>query len=141
MEIDDIYGYSELSEPMAGRDLHAMLDDALDGSPSGILVAIRGLLLELHTLESRAIREAIGDGWSYGALARQIGVTRQALARRLQREEQDRRPKARIVEERARESAMRWTEERARSDRFIDDYLATLAATRMAAGASGGARS
>ena len=42
MEIDDIYGYSELSEPMAGRDLHAMLDDARAVFADFFGVKIRG---------------------------------------------------------------------------------------------------
>ena len=65
------------------RRLHLIIDDMLGQDPRRALIAHRELKDEhLPWLEQRIVALAKRDGWSYGRMARLLGVSRQHLHRR-----------------------------------------------------------
>ncbi|MCU0261106.1 MAG: hypothetical protein MUE78_08820 [Ilumatobacteraceae bacterium] len=62
------------------RELHRLVDDALDHDPRRALIAVR-LLADEHQpwLEERAVLTARAAGWSWARIGRLLGRTRQAV--------------------------------------------------------------
>lgn len=63
-----------------------MLDlDALHlpDDPEDALAAVVSLRRLADTLERRAVRSALGQGWSWARIARALGVSKQAAHKRL----------------------------------------------------------
>ena len=77
----------------------ALLRDALSANPEVNLRAIRAMKVLLNQRELDILIDAYADGWSYGRLAQQTGMSRQAVAQRLNRGLTQRRPSSpRLVE-------------------------------------------
>jgi hypothetical protein len=64
------------SEPIRAQELASAAEEAV---PERALPAVRELRSLLPQWEARAVAEARSSGWSWAAIARVLGVTRQAL--------------------------------------------------------------
>ena len=91
----------------------------VDGHPAEALATIRRLRAEIDAVERDVVGRALAGGWSYAEVGRVLGISRQAVLRRLQRAEQVRRPRAAAVE-RARAAA---ADKRRRDEAFVLERL------------------
>ena len=108
-------------------------DDEIRWNPGGALRAIRNVRCEMEVAESAAIRAAVAAGWSLRSVAIELGVSRQAVTQRLQRELGLRRPAAAIRRnvEAARSAEIREHEATLKS--MAEEYFRDQAARRNAA--------
>ena len=114
-----------------GRAMTIPTSDEIQHQLAAALRAIRDARCELEAAESAAIRAAVCFGWSVRSVSIELGMSRQAVTQRLQRELGTRRPAAivRRDAEEARWAAVRQHEETldAMAKRYFRDQAAMRA--------------
>jgi hypothetical protein len=111
----------DTGEPDLWQDIGAR------GRPEFALPALRRVRAELDDVERGAIGRALIAGWTCSEVARVQGVSRQAVFRRLQRTERQRRPRAAAPQRARRAAEARRREREAEALRWMDEAAARRA--------------